>query len=381
MNSPDHKQQTDELIARYHQIDDSGPSVELDDAILNYARASTRRPERWIWPVSIAASLLLTVGFLARMGSLPPPEMAEVPEAARTSAESAEDASAVPMAELSGADTIIVLDAPELRPVDVPVGTSNDRMTHVSENESFELTRTVNRSDGNVKDESSLAGQSDGQTMTVNRSEQDTIAMPESAASPPQSLDPPVAVIRPAAPATIQAKQSVDNAVADSVTGRQAPDSFDQDSSPARFSDSMAMVDHESVSSTDQVQESLEESPLQPDSNDAGMRQREQQAANRSMASVSASSSSETDQPAGTMAAKSSDSRLLTQLDEDGYLEHLLTAWQRHDASRFTEVFRHYQKRFPEADLTAEIRKWAIDLGIDPEKLIKPDPDENPARN
>lgn len=119
MNPHDSSHQTEALIRHYQQLNDSEqPSPELDDAIVSYARASTRKSERWVWPVSVAAALLLTVGLFAHMSQLPSPaERSQWQE--RPAAEKRESAAQDRQEETMNTD----LDA-ELRPDSPPVGRS-----------------------------------------------------------------------------------------------------------------------------------------------------------------------------------------------------------------------------------------------------------------
>lgn len=313
MNSPDNTQQTDELIARYHQIDDSGPSAELDAAILNYARASTRRPDRWIWPVSIAASLLLTVGFLARMGSLPPPEMADVP-AASIAAPLESDRST---AQLSSNDSIIVLEEPELRPAVVPVGSSAAGENDSAEFMPVETSRTVD---------------------------------PERDASEVQS--------------TFDSANGLTNSVTEQIV---TVNPFEESTT-----DQLIVTPRAVQPSTQQIPADDSDQTTDESERKSTHRRQEQgtlQAVDSMSATVSESPDSKTHMIASAADDLESVMRLAS-LDEQGFLSELQSAWKQQDKLRFVNVFEAYLNKFPNIKWSADMQRWARDLDLDPAELM-----------
>ena len=57
----------------YQNLPKAEPSAELDQAILRYAKASTK-PGRgaWVWPVSMAAAIIVSVGIFSQMTHILP---------------------------------------------------------------------------------------------------------------------------------------------------------------------------------------------------------------------------------------------------------------------------------------------------------------------
>ena len=117
MNPPDDIRDDAPILVNYDQFKDDEPSAALDDAILSYARASTKKQGRWIWPVSMAAGLLLTVGFFAKMGSLPMEN--------HRSSEVYGDADALSSAQSPAPMTTTDLEEARQRPESLALGQSN----------------------------------------------------------------------------------------------------------------------------------------------------------------------------------------------------------------------------------------------------------------
>ncbi len=138
MNPHDSSNETDALIRHYQQVGDAQqPSPDLDDAILSYARSSTRRPERWIWPVSVAAALLLTVGLFARMSHLPSP-------AERSQWDTTPAAVEAPAANSGRLEQMIDSDV-ERRPETPAIGGSQSMTDSVTGNGASEPEARLNR--------------------------------------------------------------------------------------------------------------------------------------------------------------------------------------------------------------------------------------------
>jgi hypothetical protein len=63
----------DTVRQAYNGLSPIEPTTEMDQVILKYARASTRASRnRWVWPASLAAGILVTLGIVSQMAQIVP---------------------------------------------------------------------------------------------------------------------------------------------------------------------------------------------------------------------------------------------------------------------------------------------------------------------
>lgn len=63
----------DPVRQAYNGLAPIEPTTDMNQAVLKYARASTRPSRRqWVWPASLAAGILVTLGIVSQMAQIVP---------------------------------------------------------------------------------------------------------------------------------------------------------------------------------------------------------------------------------------------------------------------------------------------------------------------